>query len=147
MAIAKRQGIISALSSIGALFAMIELICYIAIFHYISHHNKNVASVVLSDKVIKQRNRTNAISFFGQFAAWIMKVWYVIIFGILYAANIGGTVREIIPLIKNFEFVLIPLVEIYTSAPIKTFMVRRLEMLTNDNNYIQMKILGLFKED
>ena len=106
-----------------------------------------MASAVLSDKVIKQRNKANAISFFGQFAAWIMKVWYVILFGILYAANIGGTAREISILIKDFEFILIPLVEIYTSPPIKFFMLHRLEIPLSNKNKIEMKLLGQFKAD
>ena len=147
MTLKTRQRITAFFSSIGGMLTIIELICYITIFHYLAYHNNNVASAVLSDKVIKQRNKANAISFFGQFAAWIMKVWYVILFGILYAANIGGTAREISILIKDFEFILIPLVEIYTSPPIKFFMLHRLEIPLSNKNKIEMKLLGQFKAD
>ena len=98
----------------GIIFTLIEILCYIIIFHHIFHHNTNIAAVVLSEKVIKQRNRTNAISFFGQFVAWIMRFWFLFLF-------LVTNTMALPVVIKNFEFVLIPLVEMYTSAPIRSF--------------------------
>ena len=119
ISIAVKQRIISFISFIGIILTLIEITCYVIIFHHIHHHNNNIGAVVLSEKIIKHRNRTNAISFFGQFLAWVMRIWYVVIF--IFVFHVKISLREIIPMIKNFEFVLIPLVEIYTSAPIKTF--------------------------
>jgi hypothetical protein len=38
-------------------------------------HDNNIASQILQPKVIKQRNKTNAITMSGQVAAWFMEVW------------------------------------------------------------------------
>ena len=57
----------------------------------------------------------------GQLFGWIMEIWYAILFLVISAFYQQDALREIAPLIKDFEFVLVPLVEVYTSAPITRF--------------------------
>ena len=99
ISIAVKQRIISFISFIGIILTLIEITCYVIIFHHIHHHNNNIGAVVLSEKIIKHRNRTNAISFFGQFLAWVMRIWYVVIF--IFVFHVKISLREIIPMIKN----------------------------------------------
>ena len=57
----------------------------------------------------------------GQLFGWIMKIWYAILFVFISLFYQHDALREIAPLIKDFEFVLVPLVEAYTSTPITRF--------------------------
>ena len=77
---------------------------------------------VLAPSVIQQRNKTNAVSLTGQFLGWVMEIWYLILVGLLSAFFNMDSVREISSLVKDLEFVLIPFVEISTSAPIRNFI-------------------------
>ena len=54
-----------------------------------------------------------------------MEVWYVILVGLLSAVYNMESVREISSLLKDLEFVLIPLVEVYTSFPITKFIAQK----------------------
>jgi hypothetical protein len=60
----------------------------------------------------------------GQLAAWIMEVWYSFLIGCLSAYYDMETLREVSTFLKNFEFMLIPLVEIHTSLPIRKFILK-----------------------
>jgi len=57
----------------------------------------------------------------GQVAAWIIEVWYAFLIGSLSPFYDMDTLREVAALVKNLEFFLIPLVELYTSAPIREY--------------------------
>ena len=57
----------------------------------------------------------------GQLAAWIIEVWYAFLIGSLSPFYDMDTLREVATLVKNLEFLLIPLVEVYTSAPIREY--------------------------
>jgi hypothetical protein len=58
----------------------------------------------------------------GQFAGWVMEIWYVLLIGLLSGFYNMEKMREFSSLVKDLEFVLIPLVEIYTSLPIRNFI-------------------------
>ena len=81
-----------------------------------------ISANLLKPAVIKQRNRANAISMVGQFARWVMDIWYAIVIGYIASIYNLDLIRELPPMLKNLEFVLIPIVEVYTSAPIQRFM-------------------------
>lgn len=121
---ATRQKVITGLSALGVTLTLLEIFSYIILFHHISCHNKFVASNVLTPAVIQQRNAANAIGLVGQFAAWVMEVWYLILIGLLSAFYDMDSVREYSSLLKDLEFALIPLVEVWTSAPIRSYMVK-----------------------
>ena len=118
---------IAIIAGIGTIFTMLELTSYIIFFQYITKHNKNVASTILQPSVIKQRNQANAISMVGQIVAWVLEIWYTIFMGFLPIYFKLETVREASALLKNIEYVLIPMVEVYTSAPIRKFNLKSKE--------------------
>ena len=74
--------------------------------------------------MIKKRNRRNAISMVGQLAGWIMEVWHLVLIGFLTPIFMLDSLRNTSSLLKNFEFFLIPLVQIWSSAPIKRYLFR-----------------------
>ena len=125
MSMSTKKMVITAIAGAGLMFTIQEILSYTILFHHISYHNNIIAANGLSATVIKQRNRTNAISFVGQFLGWVMEVWYVILVGLLSAVYNMESVREISSLLKDLEFVLIPLVEVYTSFPITKFIAQK----------------------
>ena len=125
MSMSTKKMVITARAGAGLMFTIQEILSYAILFHHISYHNNNIAANVLSATVIKQRNRTNAISFVGQFLGWVMEVWYVILVGLLSAVYNMESVREISSFLKDLEFVLIPLVEVYISFPITKFIAQK----------------------
>ena len=110
------------IAAIAFLLNIAELGCYITIFSYLSYINKKNASSVLKPSIIRDRNRSNAISLTGQAIGWVMEVWYIILVGVFSTIYKFELTRELSPIIKLFEFALIPLVEIYTTPPLKSFM-------------------------
>ena len=84
-------------------------------------------AVVANYSVVTKRNQANAISMVGQIVSWVMEIWYTMFMGFLPMYFKMETVREVSALLKNFEFVLIPMVEVYTSAPIRKFNLKSKE--------------------
>ena len=95
------------------------MICYGIFFHYVTNHNNNVAATVLKQLVIKQRNRNNAISMLGLSASWLLEIWYILFVGLFTFGFESSSMREIAAVLKDFDFLLIPVLQILTSAPIK----------------------------
>ena len=108
----------------GGFLTIIELCCYLAYFQYIYHHDNKVAAKVVSQTMIRIRNKTNAISMVGQVTSWIMEIWYIVLVGLLSTMFQVDRLREVAVLIKTTEYFLIPLVHVITSAPIKRFFKR-----------------------
>ena len=119
-----RQRIITGFSTLGVTLTLLEIFSYIILFHHIKCHNNDVASNVLAPAVIQQRNAANAIGLAGQFAGWVMEVWYLVLVGLLSSIYNMDAVREYSSLLKDLEFALIPLVEVWTSAPIRSYLVK-----------------------
>jgi hypothetical protein len=106
---------------IGIFLTVIEMLCYIVFFLHVTAHNNRIAATVLQPCVIKQRNRTNAISMLGLFATWFLQMCYIIGNGLLISLFEEEWIREYSTLLKDFKFVWIPWIEIVTSAPINRF--------------------------
>ena len=108
---------------LGIGLTTIEITSYIVLYYHISCHNNNKTIQQILDKnTIKNRNRTNAISLTGMFLSWAWEVWYLLLVGIIsLVINDANWFRELATLIKCYEFYFIPLVQIYTSAPIRRF--------------------------
>lgn len=93
---------------------------YIVLFRYIWKHNNKTATNILDTKAINLRNRANAISLTGLFATWGLEVCYFICGGLLsIVVTDSNFIREFVAALIPFEYYFIPLVQIYTSAPIK----------------------------
>jgi len=116
-----RKDIAVLFSGIGVMVIALELSCYIIFFHHIRHHNNTVATAVLSQSVLKQRNRTNAISMLGLFITFILEVCFVILVGIISTVFDQEWFREYPSALKGFDFALVPWIQILTSSPIKQF--------------------------
>ena len=117
-----RKAILIGISSIGVTFNVIEMFCYAIFFHYVTYHNNFVASAILQQSVIKQRNNTNAISMLGLFISWVMEMWYILIVGLLSTKFEVGYLREVAATLKDFDFILIPFFQIITSVPMRKFI-------------------------
>ena len=104
------------------LLSLIECVCYLVYFNFIYHHDNHVAAGVISKSTLRYRNRANAISMAGQAISLLAQFWYILIVGILYAIFKGYLLREAAALIKMIDFLIIPLIYIKTSEPIKKFI-------------------------
>ena len=106
-------------------FVLCEITCYVMLYTFINKHNSGDVTKILKPSVINKRNKINAISLTGQVAGWIMETWYIVAIGFLNTIFNFELLREIAPFVKDLEFILIPLVQICTSEPIKKFMMSR----------------------
>ncbi len=106
-------------SSIGMCLTMLEMVCYIIFFHHVAHHNNSIAATVLQPSVIKERNNTTAISMLGLFMVWLLKMCYFFLIGLFTTFYEMEWLREYSSVVKDFDFVWIPWIEIMTSAPIR----------------------------
>jgi hypothetical protein len=110
---------------LGFAHQVIEIASYAILFHYIaSHNNNNAMNQILKQSDIKARNRSNAISLLVLITGWMMEISYLIAVGVLSFVMDRNTVREISSILKYYEFYLIPLVQIYTSTPLKQFWLK-----------------------
>ena len=116
-----RKKIVQICFVFGGIFTTVELICYMIYFWYIYNHDNKVAAVIISKTTLKSRNKRNAISMVGQIVSWILKVWYLVIVGLLASIFDNDMLREVSVLIKATSFLLIPLVQVLTSAPIMKY--------------------------
>ena len=104
------------------LLSLIECVFYLVYFNFIYHHDNHVAAGVISKSTLRYRNRANAISMVGQAISLMAQFWYILIVGILYAIFKGYLLREVAAMIKMIDFLIIPLIYIKTSEPIKKFI-------------------------
>ena len=108
---------------IGSVLIMAELCCYIIIFHHLTVHNNNLMAGILDQNVIKKRNMTNAVSLSGLFICWLLEAFHLI-FGGFLALVVGGHWNRLLSIfIRYLEFVLVPLVHIHTSPPIRRYLM------------------------
>ncbi len=107
---------------LGGLMTLTELFCYISIYLYAKKTTNNVGGI-LRDSVIRERNKGNAISLYGQIATWFIEFYYVFLVGFFVNYFNGDVVREITPILKHFDFVLVPLVQVYTTPPLKKHLM------------------------
>lgn len=109
-------------SIVGITLTIIEVTCYIILFRYLWHHDNKMAKY-LDTKVIKSRNRANAVSLTGLFATWALELVYIIFGGLLsIVIKDSNLLREVVSSLIPFEYYFIPLIQIYTSPNIKSFM-------------------------
>ena len=99
-----------------------EICFYIFLYSYLITLNRNIGAKVLKASVILERNQRNAISLTGQVLTCFMEFWNNIIVPILSHFVDIELLREVAPILKHFDIVLVPLVQIYTSPPLKAFV-------------------------
>ena len=59
---------------------------------------------------------------FGQIASWLMEISYFMVLGLLVTILDFDQFREVAAITKTFEFLLIPLVQVVTSSPLRKFV-------------------------
>ena len=110
--------------SLVAIFNLIEMVCYVVFFTVIIHHDNTLANGVVKPGEIKQRNRVNAFTMFGQVVTWAMELSYVLVLLIFAGKRKSSNSRELPALLKLAEFTVIPIVQILTSAPLRKFILK-----------------------
>ena len=58
----------------------------------------------------------------GQMAVWAMEVWYIVVIGFLNTLFKLDPIRELAPIVKYLEFVVVPFIQVKTSAPIQQYL-------------------------
>jgi hypothetical protein len=106
---------------IGLAQTIVEISSYLILYQYLSSHNNKNMGQILKQSEINARNKVNAISLMGLVMGWFMEFWYVFLVGVLGYVFEKNLLREVSSVLKYFEFFLVPLVQIHTSAPLKKF--------------------------
>ena len=107
--------------SITVVLISTELLCYVTLFMEQKTSTASV-SLFLSETVVKNRHRANAISLSGQFITCIAGVWYIFMALVIsYAFRSEGS-REIASMFRISQFGVIPAIEIYTSPPLTKYV-------------------------
>ncbi len=101
---------------------ILEISSYTILYYHVWTHDNRMASEILDQRVIRTRNRANAISLIGLFSTWIFEVSYLVVTGFLsFAIKNHDFLRELVWCYKAYEYFFIPLVQIYTSPIMKVF--------------------------
>ena len=110
-------------SFVGVVLVLAEMLSYFTLFYHIWVHDNKLASKILDKKVIAKRNRTNAINLLGLFSTWLFDIAYIICVGLLFfVVTDQNHVRDYVGVFKSYEYLLIPLIQIKTSASLKRFV-------------------------
>jgi len=110
---------------LGLLLNLTEVMCYFNYFHYIFRHESTVAANIIKPSELKNRRNANAFSMAGQMAGWVMNIWQILYVGVSSLFFDSYHVNEFIPFFKMLEFPLLPLIQTYTSPPIKRFLKQK----------------------
>ena len=96
-----------------------EFICYIIFFCHVIYHDNNIAVMIVKRDVVRQRNRTNAISMAGLFATWVMDASYYCWMILFLTSNDYEQMREMLTIVKMSEFAVVPIVQVLTSPAVR----------------------------
>ena len=104
-----------------------ELLIYVAFFHHVYRHDNGKGMLaILRPEVIRKRNRTNAITFLGQFFAFICKfVIFIMLVIAVGRKDIGDSnLFIVVLLIRSVGFALLSMVEVMTSDALRSKMLK-----------------------
>lgn len=107
---------------ICGLFTVIELCCCMFYFNYIYSHDNSIANHIISQGVLHNRNRTTAISMVGQMTCLAIELVYTALVGAFITLFKFHQLRGVAAMIKIAQFFLIPLIEIFTSSPLRNYL-------------------------
>ena len=110
---------------VGAVLNLLEISSYLILIYHVRKKDQNAnLTLILEKRVIDNRNRVNAVSLVGLFAGWLMEIWFIVLIVLLYLCFDSIWILQTSSVLKLFEFVLIPYVQVQTSAPIKRFIAQ-----------------------
>ena len=103
---------------------VLEIIIYAMFFiHMYKHDNNELLRRLLTPNVTRNRNRTNAITFFGQFCSFVIEFSWIILYVITIPLdNKVGSLKEFIVIrfiVRLISFTCIPIIEVLTSKPLR----------------------------
>ena len=114
-------------SSCGIVFTVIELGCYLVIFHHIKTHNKGNIKKFLTKECIRQRNRGNAITFLGNFCGFLTEFAFLVIFTSTLVLEESSTqFKELSTVVMYIEFGMLSLVEVLASQSLRNDFIESL---------------------
>ena len=81
--------------------------------------------MIVKKEVVRQRNRNTAISMAGLFATWLLEMAYNIWLALFVWLGYSQQLRELLTIIKMAEFVIMPIIEVLTSPPLRKFVFKK----------------------
>ena len=113
--------------AIGILLMAVEIFCYIAIYSFINCHDSSMLGLsIISRDTYKKRQRTNIISFAGQFYCFMVE--WIFIATLIIWINVGENYdmtnsKEVYLLVKLIEFGLTSLIQILVSGELRSLLI------------------------
>ena len=102
-----------------------ELSIYIVLFRFMYLHDNNERlRRLLEPNVIRQRNKTNAITFFGQFCSFLFEIsiWILFIFAMLIGGKNSVGLLAAFSILKTISFTCMTVIEVMTSSSLRSKM-------------------------
>ena len=117
-----------AIGGIMLCMTMAELVMYIIFFRFIYlHDNNEKLRALLGPQVIRKRNKTNAITFFGQFCSFVFEVSTWILFTLAMMVGKGSVLLlAIFSILRTISFTCMTIIEIMTSSSLRSIMYEKL---------------------
>ena len=106
-----------------------ELSIYILLFRFMYLHDNNERlRRLLEPNVIRQRNKTNAVTFFGQFCSFLFEIsiWILFIFAMLIGGNNSVGLLAVFSILKTIAFSCMTIIEVMTSSSLRSKMSKNL---------------------
>ena len=102
-----------------------ELSIYIILFRFMYLHDNNERlRRLLEPHVIRQRNKTNAITFFGQFCSFLLEViiWILFLFAMLIGGKYSVGLLAAVSILRTISFTCMTIIEVITSSSLRLRM-------------------------
>ena len=118
-------------ASCTTVFALIEVGCYVIIFHHLFKHDNGRITAFLSQECTRHRNRSNAITFIGQFYGfWTEFVFLVIFITCIVLGKSNIQLKALVTVIKYIEFGILSTVEVSTSETLRHVFIESMGSMT-----------------
>ena len=117
-----------AIGGILVLMTISEIVIYIIIFRFMYlHDNTKMLRALLEPQVIRKRNKTNAITFFGQFCSFLFEVscWMIFTFAMLVGKG-SVLLLAVFSILRTIFFTCMTIIEVMTSSPLRSFLYEEL---------------------
>jgi hypothetical protein len=117
-------------TSCGIVFPLIELACYLVLFHHVFKHDNGNIKKFLSKECVRQRNQSNAITFLGQFWGFGTEFAAMVIFTATIVLGGTNTQFKAFSTVLHFSgFGILSMVEVLTSEPLRHDFIEIIESM------------------
>ena len=118
-------------ASCTMVFTLIEIGCYVIIFHHLFKHDNGRITAFLSQECTRHRNRSNAITFIGQFYGfWTEFVFMVILTICIVLGKSNIQMKALVSVIKFIEFGILSAIEVLTSETLREVFIESIFSMT-----------------